>query len=826
MSAAKSPQAGLTRRSFLKTTAAVAGAAALTGSAGAMTALAAEETEGQAGERIFHAVCAVNCNTQGCGLRVHVREGKAYKVTAKTDVEIPEGVEGYCYDRRPCLRGRSHVQWIYDPERIQYPLRRVDGTERGAGQWERITWDDAIAEIVTKFKGYIDEYGSRSIAVTRMWGNAGVVHGLYGAVPRFAHAMQATWLDDCLDIGAPTGNLRVVGEQYGGNNSFWDVQNARTLVIWGANLTEVNAQSWYWATVAQEKGTKIVCIDPRYSITASKADVWVPIKQGTDSVLILGTIRHIIENGQSADDYLMKYSVAPYLVRADNGLFLRTSDVAASSEDSTDATAESNPVLVWDEAAGKAVPDGEALAPAMTGSYEVGGVRVSTAFELLKEQVSPYTLEKTSEITGVDEQTIRDLASYYVNGPCATWITYGLDRYDNSHVVGHGWATLVALTGNYGIQGGGCGLPASAKGGIMLLDVGWMVPGGGRYSNTVPWLCLADVVKSGQFKGNPYPIKAILNVAGNPFSNHTQQKEFFEEVLPKIEFVVSHDLRMTDTCRYSDIVLPATHIFEHDDLNGSGAWLQINEKAVEPMGEAKSNLELFNLLAEPLGIGEFFGRTASEVVEGAINGSAALASLGITYERLKKEKVVCHLKPAYYDGVGIRDFTFKTPSKKLEFYQEKPVPRLDYGQTVDLSKYRLPFESYPDEAWEGSPLHDKYPLVAYQEHSRWRVHGTFGNLPWLRELDPEPTVKLNPKDAERRGIVNGDLVVAFNDRGSVKLKAVIDAGLPEGMCNIPKGWQRDQFIEGGYQELTSRRLNPVTVNQSYSDVLVDVQKAK
>ena len=86
-----------------------------------------------------------------------------------------------------------------------------------------------ITEITTKFKQFQEEYGPQSVALTRMWGNAGLVHGLYGAVPRFASAIGATWLDDCLDIGTPTGNKRVVGDNYGGSNSFWDVVNANTL---------------------------------------------------------------------------------------------------------------------------------------------------------------------------------------------------------------------------------------------------------------------------------------------------------------------------------------------------------------------------------------------------------------------------------------------------------------------------------------------------------------------------------------------------------------------------------------------------------------------
>lgn len=828
MSGSEEKRSGLTRRGFLKATAAVAGTAALAGLSGC----ASEETESLAvtgEEEIFHVVCAVNCNTMGCGMDAHVRDGKVCRLTATTEVGVPDGLKGYYYDRRPCLRGRAHIQWMYDPDRIKYPMRRVEGSERGAGDWERISWDEAVTEITTKFKQFQEEYGPQSVALTRMWGNAGLVHGLYGAVPRFASAIGATWLDDCLDIGTPTGNKRVVGDNYGGSNSFWDVVNANTLVIWAANLSEVNVQSWHWAIAAQERGTKIVCIDPRYTITASKADCWLPIKHGADSILILGLINYILSHGLADDEYMMEHTVAPYLVREDTGLFLRMSDLGVPPiegpvDPKTGKAQVVDQVVVWDETAGKGVADGEAAGPSMRGSFEVNGVKARTALSLLEDHVKDYDLARVAQETGLTEEDIAMLAQAYANKPCATWITYGLDRYFDSHHIGHGWATLAAITGNYGIPGGGLGLPASAKGGQLLLNAAWMAPDKEHVYSTVPWVCLYDVIKTGEYNGKPHPIKALFSVAGNPFSNHAEQKRFLEEVLPEIEFVVAHDSRMNDTCRYADIVLPATHFFEHDDLNGAGAWLQINEKAVDPAFESKSNLELFSLLAEPLGVAQFFDKTALEVMEDSIEASEGLKSIGITFDELKKKKVMCHVSPEYYDAVGIRDFKFKTPSGKLEFYQERPEVRIDFGQSFDEEACRLPAAVHPVEAWEGNQLREQYPLIAFQEHSRWRVHSTFGNLPWLRELDPAPVVKLNPEDASARGIAAVDKVKVYNDRGYVVLTAKVDTALPSGMCNIPKGWQRDQVFEGGYQELTSGVIDPVSLNQAYGDVLVEVEK--
>jgi molybdopterin-containing oxidoreductase family molybdopterin binding subunit len=136
----------------------------------------------------------------------------------------------------------------------------------------------------------------------------------------------------------------------------------------------------------------------------------------------------------------------------------------------------------------------------------------------------------------------------------------------------------------------------------------------------------------------------------------------------------------------------------------------------------------------------------------------------------------------------------------------------------------LPRFRPPAEAWFENPLAGKYPLVCIQKHPLWRVHSQWFNIPWLRELDPFPHVDINPADARARSITEGDLVDVFNDRGSATLKARLTEALPPGMINIDKGWQRSQFAAGGYQELTSDRKNPITLNASFFDTLVEVRK--
>jgi molybdopterin-containing oxidoreductase family molybdopterin binding subunit len=141
-----------------------------------------------------------------------------------------------------------------------------------------------------------------------------------------------------------------------------------------------------------------------------------------------------------------------------------------------------------------------------------------------------------------------------------------------------------------------------------------------------------------------------------------------------------------------------------------------------------------------------------------------------------------------------------------------------------IEKERLPYFRPPAEAWKDSPLFAKYPLVFLQELSRFRTHSQWYNTPMLRELDPEPLAKMSREDAKARGIKTGDIVEVFNDRGRAVVKAEVNDSISTGILSIPKGWQREQFIDGCFQELTNTEVDPMSVNFAYFDCLVDVRK--
>ena len=163
-----------------------------------------------------------------------------------------------------------------------------------------------------------------------------------------------------------------------------------------------------------------------------------------------------------------------------------------------------------------------------------------------------------------------------------------------------------------------------------------------------------------------------------------------------------------------------------------------------------------------------------------------------------------------------------------------------FGPEAEKDLERLPSWAEPDEAYFGpttrgkafEDLRKKYPLHLFTEHTRWRMHSQFAHIPWLREQDPEPTIKINPVDAKRYGdIKDGDYVRGTNDRGTCVAKAILTEGLPEGIVNMPKGWHRGQYTQeygygGNYQELTNPVYPKVGMGMPFFDVRVKIEKAK
>ncbi|NMA69109.1 MAG: molybdopterin-dependent oxidoreductase, partial [Desulfitobacterium sp.] len=532
---------------------------------------------------------------------------------------------------------------------------------------------------------------------------------------------------------------------------------------------------------------KIITIDPIFSATANESDEYIPIVPGSDLMLVLAMIREIINENFINMEFVKRRTTASFLVRKDNGKVLRKRDF------NPELPEEEDDYYVWDKVAN---------APALLkegpkdveieGSFTIQGVEVETTFTLLKNHVQEYTLEKASEYTKIPVEKIQELIQTYLDGPTMIYTNYGIDHYQNGHLWSQAAFIMASLTGNIGVKGAGfVGLFVQN----IPLNYSGMYVTNRKFAagKSIPQTEFYKAVREQAIEGKPYPLKAMYTTSSNSMSNFAQQGSWFTDVLPNLEFIVVADTELTDTARYADIVLPASFWFEVNELRiaYNNPYIYIQEKAIEPLYESKPDGEIISLIARKMGLEKYFPEGMDDLAWiKVLLDSDKLRKKGITFEKLMAEKVV--------RGTGTREKPyirgekyFYTPTGRAQLYCENPKPRVNYGQDLTgiIEKERLPYFKPPGEAWSNNPLFKKYPLVFIQEHSIYRTHSQWFNVPTLLELNPDPLAKISYQDAEERGITTGDIVEVFNDRGRVVLKALVDRTMAPGVLSIPKGWQ-------------------------------------
>lgn len=816
MSGANGSQAGLTRRSFLKTTGAFAGAAAV---GSGLLGLSAKDIAFAEGASPHETKTIVgSCMRGGCFVCQHnidVRDGRVVKVWAKEDE-----IRGH----RPCLRGLSELQRLYSPERPQYPMKRVG--ERGSGEWERISWDEAIGTISSTWKKVSEEYGPTANAFIAGSSNVGMLNAPGGGLMgRVFNSMGMSRIDMCVDQAKNVGAQRLFGgsgfDQPGSVEDDAELCEADTIFVWCSNISESYIQRWRALMDAKERGVKIIVLNPNAVTVAMKADKWVPVRPGTDPALALGMVNTIFEERLHDEVFLQQWSVAPYLVREDTKEFLRMSALGVAPTQGpvnplTGQPTVIDPPVVWDTAANAYAPDGTATNPAMTGSWEINSIKVRTAFDHFMEEVEKYTPEKVAEITEVSVDKIKELARLAATGNVIHIIGLGSQAFDNGVHIGTTISALTAVTHMIGRPG--AGWMGFYFGGPF--NMAFSAPTK-TMAKAIPYLALADIIDTGTYNGKDYPLKTIISAGSGFLGGLPDPTGLKEKVLSKIDLFVVIDVAMTDGARYADIVLPAAHYYELEDISNSvmNRMLFYVERAVEPLFECKPDSQIARLLGEALGLGEQVNGTDEEYFKQLLDMPAYRAA-GITLDEIRKQKAMAFApKSQRFNENNV----YTTPTKKIEIYAEKPKPRMDFGQKYDIEAERVPRFFPPREAWPDREIIKKYPLILTSVRARNRWHTQGFEKVWMLEIMAEPTLYVNPADAESRGIVSGDYVEVFNDRGHAVAKAIPDPGLRPGMLVYPKGWQAHQFKSGSFSDILSAEYDPVAVNSSFFDNVVEMR---
>ena len=713
-----------------------------------------------------------------CGLSVEVTDGVITKVRP---ADFPDPI-----DKGACEKGLKAYQMVYHPDRLRYPLKRKG--ERGGGKWQRISWDEALDDIVVRLQNLATQYGSTSIAWTAPI-FANLTGGGYSRLISLTKGTEVDWWG-CGDAAGPCADMATFGSPMG-ERYIRRIENPKFTIVWGYNPAVTVFPYMRRITRDREKGCKVVVIDPRFTETASHADEHVPIRPGTDGALALGMIHVILEQGLQDEQFIAENTVGPLLVRDDNGLLLRASDLEEGGSQQG--------FLVIEKIKKKAQPcNTPGLTPALTGVHSISGIQCRPAYQLLADSVPQFTPEKVSQITEIPADVIKQLAlGYATQKPAAIYRGWGMQRSFYGDLNCRAINTLAAITGN---------INAKRPSTFVLNAHSFLFPDG-PYT-TIPLMSLYDAV----IKGDPFPIKALWCTWHNFINQMPNTHRVIGELLPNLELLVVCDLFMTESAKYADYVLPAASFFECTDLCRTDLqhpYLQLQQKVIEPLWESRSDFQIAAELGRRMGYGEYFNRTEEQYIE-EILASGHPTMKGVSIERLKAGPVMAQPSD--------RPQQFGTPTGRIEFYVESIK---QFGQ--ELPVYIEPVESIRSDKARS------YPLTLLSTHPNNRVHSTLAIVPGLLEKVPNPTVQINPMDAKQRNVVNGDIVRVFNDRGQLKVNAELSNGIKPGIVNITEGWWPDQYIEGHINELTHDMINPVQkhilqANAAFYDVLVEVEK--
>jgi anaerobic selenocysteine-containing dehydrogenase len=720
-----------------------------------------------AGTKVVHTVCSHDC-PDSCGVLVTVDSltGRATRVQGDPSHPVTRGFL--------CGKVARYLDRVYSPERLLYPMRRKTGVPKGplpkgreAESFERISWDEALELVAAKLKAISAEHGPESILPYSYAGTIGQL-GFGSMDRRFFYRLGASQLDRTICSSAGGDALvSVNGIKLG--TAPQDFAHAGLILAWGANIHGNNIHLWPFIEEARRNGARLVVIDPYRTRTAALADEYLAIRPGTDVMLALAMMHVIFREG---------------------------------------------------------LEDREYLAECTTGAEEL------RAHVLLAE----HSPARAAEITGIDAGTIELLARAYAaagrggRGPAAIRLNYGIQRGENGGTAARAVAMLPLITGSWKQCGGG--LQLSTSGSFPFNSKRLQMPELmqasplGRAARVVNMSQLGHALTElgkEQIAGEGIgieaacvegpPVKALFVYNCNAAAVAPDSSRVLAGLRREDLFTVVHEQFFTDTTDYADIVLPATTFLEHKDVQGAYGHLfaQISQPAIAPLGEARSNVQLFSELGRRIGFTEAaFHDSEEELIAQALDTEHPWFE-GVTKERLEREG---HVPLALSQNERGEVLPFST----REWFQT-PSGR---GELTPVPQWHAPHESRSGvAASEG-----KYPLEFLPRKADNYMNSTFANLPGHQQMERRTAgvLEMHPVDATARGIVSGDAVTVWNARGQIALTARVGAAIAEGVVAARLDWHKLSEDGANVNALTSERLTDIGGGATFYSTLVEVAK--
>ena len=600
----------------------------------------------------YHCVnCQGNCAWEVWSNNgVVTRENQSAKYPS-INAKIPD------FNPRGCNKGVQHSQIMYEKDRILYPMRRVG--ERGAGEWERISWDEAATEVATKIWEVMTDENKGPSKLMVHAGTGLLTEGRRGAPLRFSTQLGAVRIYPASYLGDMFSGAAIA---YGEGNlgcTYDFMYTVNTAVFWGGNPSVSRIPDAHFVWEGKYNGAKVIVITPEFNASARAADLWIPIKAGSDNILAMSVMHEILKEKMYKPAFLKTYTDLPFLVRKDNLKLLRRSDLEHAKDEHEHEKFEEQ-FYCWDEKNQKPalMPGSEGsdiktlrlsdfgIEPALEGEWLVGidgeMVEVTTAFEIFKQSVAKFAPEVTAKETGVHPDTLKQLARD-IALPKVVEITTGfsLNKYFNGMMSIWNIASICGLTGRMGPYGG-----LNTENEFQLSGMGQLSGFSGKYSprfgsgfvgefifgdgmNTFEKYFSDEDVKRAQNGMSKEEYMAVVNemlkegedgkkkgvkphwspevaliVADSKFRRN-KGTEYREAFLKKMKYFAYVDTRMSETAVYADLLLPAKSHYEVWDLRSSPGYHRFTNLAqpaanLKNVGEAMDEWSMFALIAKKL----------------------------------------------------------------------------------------------------------------------------------------------------------------------------------------------------------------------------------
>lgn len=729
-------------------------------------------------KKVIHAACPHDC-PDACGVLITVEDGRATGIQGDPKHPVTRGFL--------CAKVAKYLDRVYSPDRVLYPLRRVapkgprqrsrhDGEKKGTAS---SATDPSQAWQRISWDEALDEIAERFRAIVKQFGSEAILPYSFGGT---LGALNSASMD------------RRFFHRLGAS------QLDRTIC---SSAGEAGLESVLGAKLGTE---------PEQFRYAKYIIAWASNIHG-NNVHLWPFITEARRNGA-------KFVVIdPYRTRTAD-----CADWYLPINLGTDAALALGMMHV---VIGENLHDADYVA-----RYTVG-------FEDLREKVKGYPPERVAQWTGIAAADVRKLAREYATvRPSVIRLNYGVQRSAGGGMATRTVAMLPCVIGSWKEVGGGLQLSTSAAATFNTKDLKrpeLMKAALGRDARTINMVQLGQALNT---LTDP-PVKSLFVYGSNPAAVCPNHDQVVRGLLRPDLFTVVHEQFFTDTTDYADIVLPATTFFEQKDLQKAYGhyYVQVSNQAIAPLGECRSNVDLFRALAQYMGFKEeCFGESVDEMIDLALESENPWMR-GFSRERLEAGPVRLNFAgdhsenglgsgPPSSDGNKASDGkqfflpfahgNFRTSSGKAELYSDAlKIIGLD-----PVAEFTPPAESRHGDC------NHRYPLELLARKADNFLNSTFANLPSLQKLEEPGLLEISAEDSKVRQIRDGDAVRVFNDRGEVLLKARVNRKVQPGVVSAKLNWPRLTSNRQSINSLTSERLSDLGNSATFYSVLVQVELCK